>query len=395
VKTENKNILTINGGSSSIKIAVYKSVTAPERIISCQLERIGLGNSVLVFTDPDNHQKKSEAVKVSNMTEAVDILVNWLDKKNSFENLAAIGHRIVHGMEYTEAQFITDSLLAELEKIVPYDPDHLPGEIELIKAFRKKIPLLPQIACFDTAFHTSMPRIAKLLALPRRFDREGIRRYGFHGLSFSYLLEELAHKGEPAVKNGRIILAHLGNGASLAAVRNGSCIDTSMGFTPSAGIMMGTRPGDLDPGIASVIMNKEGLTPEGYNDLINHSCGLLGVSETSSDMQDLLAREAEDIRAAEAVNLFCYQVKKWIGSYTAVLGGLDALIFSGGIGEHAAQIRSRICEGLQFMGIELNENQNQSGDQIISSKRSGVKVYVIPTDEELMIAKMVNRVLSN
>jgi acetate kinase len=395
VKTENKNILTINGGSSSIKIAVYKSVAAPERIISCQLERIGLSNPVLVFTDPDNLQKKSEAVKASNMTEAVDILINWLDKKNSFENLAAIGHRIVHGMEYTEAQFISDSLLAELEKIVPYDPDHLPGEIELIKAFRKKIPLLPQIACFDTAFHTSMPRIAKLLALPRRFDREGIRRYGFHGLSFSYLMEELARKGEPAVKNGRIILAHLGNGASLAAVRNGSCIDTSMGFTPSAGLMMGTRPGDLDPGIASIIMNKEGLTPDGYNDLINHGCGLLGVSETSSDMQDLLAREAEDIRAEEAVNLFCYQVKKWIGSYTAVLGGLDALIFSGGIGEHAAQIRSRICEGLQFMGIELNENQNQSGDQIISSERSGVKVYVIPTDEELMIAKMVNRVLFN
>jgi acetate kinase len=395
VKTENKNILTINGGSSSIKIAVYKSVAAPERIISCQLERIGLSNPVLVFTDPGNLQKKSEAVKASNMTEAVDILINWLDKKNSFENLAAIGHRIVHGMEYTEAQLITDSLLAELEKIVPYDPDHLPGEIELIKAFRKKIPLLPQIACFDTAFHTSMPRIAKLLALPRRFDREGIRRYGFHGLSFSYLMEELARKGEPAVKNGRIILAHLGNGASLAAVRNGSCIDTSMGFTPSAGLMMGTRPGDLDPGIASIIMNKEGLTPDGYNDLINHGCGLLGVSETSSDMQDLLAREAEDIRAEEAVNLFCYQVKKWIGSYTAILGGLDALIFSGGIGEHAAQIRSRICEGLQFMGIELNENQNQSGDQIISSERSGVKVYVIPTDEELMIAKMVNRVLFN
>jgi len=395
VKTENKNILTINGGSSSIKIAVYKSVAAPERIISCQLERIGSSNPVLVFTDPDNLQKKSESVKASNMTEAVDVLINWLDKKNSFENLAAIGHRIVHGMEYTEAQFISDSLLAELEKIVPYDPDHLPGEIELIKALRKKIPLLPQIACFDTAFHTSMPRIAKLLAIPRRFDREGIRRYGFHGLSFSYLMEELARKGEPAVKNGRIILAHLGNGASLAAVRNGSCIDTSMGFTPSAGLMMGTRPGDLDPGIASIIMNKEGLTPDGYNDLINHACGLLGVSETSSDMQDLLAWESEDIRAAEAVNLFCYQVKKWIGSYTAVLGGLDALIFSGGIGEHAAQIRSRICEGLQFMGIELNENQNESGDQIISSERSGVKVYVIPTDEELMIAKMVNRVLSN
>ncbi len=239
-----------------------------------------------------------------------------------------------------------------------------------------------------------MPRVAKLLAIPRRFDRQGIRRYGFHGLSFSYLLEELDRLGEPAAKNGRIILAHLGNGASLAAVRNGSCADTSMGFTPSAGVMMGTRPGDLDPGIASIIMNNESLTPDGYNSFINHECGLLGVSETSSDMEDLLGKESEDIRAAEAVTLFCYQVKKWIGAYTAVLGGLDIMVFSGGVGENATTVRSRICEGLQFMGIELNEEQNQSGARIISIEKSKVKVYVIPTDEELMIAKMVFRILS-
>jgi acetate kinase len=239
-----------------------------------------------------------------------------------------------------------------------------------------------------------MPRVAKLLPIPRRFDRQGIRRYGFHGLSFSYLMEELKRIGEPSVSNGRIILAHLGNGASLAAMRNGTCMDTSMGFTPSAGLMMGTRPGDLDPGIASIIMDKESLTTEGYNAFINHECGLLGVSETSSDMQDLLKKESEDIRAAEAVLLFCYQVKKWIGTYTAVLGGLDAMVFSGGIGENSAIVRSRICEGLQFMGIELSEKENQSDAQIISTEKSRVKVYVIPTDEELMIAKIVGRVLS-
>ncbi|HTB26953.1 MAG TPA: acetate/propionate family kinase, partial [Puia sp.] len=281
-----------------------------------------------------------------------------------------------------------------LVKTIPYDPDHMPAEIALINIFRKKYPSLKQIACFDTAFHHSMPRVAKLLAIPRRFDRQGIRRYGFHGLSFSYLLEELDRLGEPAVKNGRIILAHLGNGASLAAIRNGTCADTSMGFTPTAGVMMGTRPGDLDPGIAAIIMNSEGLTPDGYNNLINHACGLLGVSETSSDMKDLLGKESEDIRAAEAIALFCYQVKKWIGSYTAVLGGLDIMVFSGGVGENAATVRSRICEGLQFMGIELNEEQNQSGAKIISVEKSRVKVYVIPTDEELMIAKMVFRILS-
>jgi acetate kinase len=394
LKTENKNILTINGGSSSIKAAVYKLQKDPERILSCQLERMGLGNPVLVFTDPENHQKKSLPVKASNMTEALDVLMKWLEEKKSFNDLAAIGHRIVHGMEHTNAELISELLLAELGNNIPYDPDHLPVEIALINAFRKKVPSLPQVACFDTAFHNTMPGIAKLLAIPRRFEREGIRRYGFHGLSFSYLMEELGRLDEPAVKNRKIILAHLGNGASLAAVRNGSCIDTSMGFTPSSGLMMGTRPGDLDPGIGSIIMKKESLTPDGYNALINHSCGLLGVSETSSDMQDLLGKESKDIRASEAVSLFCYQVKKWIGSYTAVLGGLDTIVFSGGIGENSATVRSRICEGLQFMGIELNEKQNESCAKVVSSEKSIVKVYVIPTDEELMIAKMVSRVLS-
>ena len=394
MNTENKNILTINGGSSSIKASFYKSVEYPEQIFSCQIERIGLSNPVLVYTEPQHQKKKSEPVIASNMTEAIDFLLHWLDEKNILENTAAIGHRIVHGMEHTNAELISDLLMDELVKTIPYDPDHMPAEIALINIFRKKFPSLKQIACFDTAFHHSMPRVAKLLAIPRRFDRQGIRRYGFHGLSFSYLLEELDRLGEPAVKNGRIILAHLGNGASLAAIRNGSCTDTSMGFTPTAGVMMGTRPGDLDPGIASIIMNSEGLTPDGYNDLINHACGLLGVSETSSDMKDLLGKESEDIRAAEAIALFCYQVKKWIGSYTAVLGGLDIMVFSGGVGENAPTVRSRICEGLQFMGIELNEEQNQSGAKIISVEKSKVKVYVIPTDEELMIAKMVFRILS-
>ena len=395
MNTENKNILTINGGSSSIKISVYKSEEYPERILSCQIERIGLSNPVIVYTDPQNHKKKSEPVIATNMKEAMNVLMNWLDERKILENIIAIGHRIVHGMEHTNAELITDLLLDELVKTIPYDPDHMPAEIALVNIFRKKYPSFIQIACFDTAFHKSMPRVAKLLAIPRRFDRQGIRRYGFHGLSFSYLLEELDRLGEPAAKNGRIILAHLGNGASLAAVRNGSCADTSMGFTPSAGVMMGTRPGDLDPGIASIIMNNERLSPDGYNSLINHECGLLGVSETSSDMQDLLSKESEDIRAAEAVALFCYQVKKWIGSYTVVLGGIDIIVFSGGIGENAPTVRSKICEGLQFMGIELNEEQNQSGAKIISREKSRVKVYVIPTDEELMIAKIVFRFISN
>jgi acetate kinase len=234
-----------------------------------------------------------------------------------------------------------------------------------------------------------MPRVAKLLPIPRRFDAIGIRRYGFHGLSYAYIIEELARVAGTKAAQGRVILAHLGNGASLAAVREGKSIDTSMGFTPAAGLTMGTRPGDLDPGVAWYMMRSENLTPKQFNNLINHESGLLGVSETSFDMQDLLAQETKDIRAAEAVALFCYQAKKWIGAFAAALGGLDTLVFAGGIGESSPIIRSRICEDLGFLGIELEEKQNAANEGVISSAASRVAVRVIRTDEEQMIAHLV------
>jgi acetate kinase len=231
--------------------------------------------------------------------------------------------------------------------------------------------------------------VAKLLPIPRRFDAIGIRRYGFHGLSYAYIIEELARVAGTKAAQGRVILAHLGNGASLAAVREGKSIDTSMGFTPAAGLTMGTRPGDLDPGVAWYMMRSENLTPKQFNNLINHESGLLGVSETSFDMQDLLAQETKDIRAAEAVALFCYQAKKWIGAFAAALGGLDTLVFAGGIGESSPIIRSRICEDLGFLGIELEEKQNAANEGVISSAASRVAVRVIRTDEEQMIAHLV------
>jgi acetate kinase len=239
-----------------------------------------------------------------------------------------------------------------------------------------------------------MPRVAKLLPIPRRFDAKGIQRYGFHGLSYTYLMEELSHIEGSNAANGRVILAHLGSGASLAAVRESKSIDTSMGFTPAGGLTMGTRPGDLDPGVAWYIMRSENLTPIEFSNLINHDSGLLGISETSSDMQDLLAKETTDVRAAEAVALFCYQVKKWIGAFTAALGGLDTLVFSGGIGENSPVVRSRICEGLGFLGIELEEKQNMANAPVISKDNGKVAVHVIHTDEELMIAKIVNQILN-
>jgi acetate kinase len=247
------------------------------------------------------------------------------------------------------------------------------------------------VACFDTAFHQTMPRVARLLPIPRRFDAKGVQRYGFHGLSYAYLMEELARLGDPAAKIGRVILAHLGNGASLAAVRDGKSIDTSMGFTPTAGLVMSTRSGDLDPGLAPYLARTEQMTTKQFYEMVNHESGLLGVSETSSDMRDLLDHETQDVRAAEAVALFCYQAKKWIGSFAAALGGLDTLVFAGGIGENAPPVRARICEGLNFLGIELNESRNADTAGVISTDASRVTVRVIRTDEELMIARSVLR----
>jgi acetate kinase len=279
----------------------------------------------------------------------------------------------------------------ELRRISPNDPDHLPREIELIETFGQRHPKLAQVACFDTAFHQTMPRVAKLLPIPRRFDAKGIQRYGFHGLSYAFLMEELARLGDPAATTGRAVLAHLGNGASMAAVRDGKSMDTSMGFTPTAGLVMSTRSGDLDPGLAPYLARTEQMTTKQFYEMVNHESGLLGVSETSSDMRDLLDHETQDARAAEAVALFCYQAKKWIGSLAAALGGLDTLVFAGGIGENVALVRARICEGLGFLGIELEESRNAESAALISKDGSRVAVRVIRTDEELMIARSVLR----
>jgi len=386
-------ILTINGGSSSIKFALYRTDELLKRWLYGKVDRIGLPGTNMTFNDLTQNQQDSRGIKASDHRSAADLLIVWLEERIGFASLKAVGHRVVHGMKHTEPERVTQELLDELHRISPYDPDHLPGEIELIEAFRQRHPKLPQVACFDTAFHRTMPRVAQLLPIPRRFDAMGIQRYGFHGLSYAYLMEELARVGGTKAAQGRVILAHLGNGASLAAVRDGQSIDTSMGFTPTAGIPMGTRPGDLDPGVAWVMIQAENLTPTQFNNLINHESGLLGVSETSSDMRDLIDRQAKDTRAAEAVDLFCYQVKKWIGAFAAALGGLDTLVFAGGIGENAPTVRARICDGLGFLGIELEEKQNVTNAGVISPEAGRVCVRVIGTDEEWMIANTVCRIL--
>jgi len=382
---KNKNILVINGGSSSIKFALYDMAENFIQIFSGQIKRIGLSGPE--FTVINNIREKNEIIiDAKNFTEAAEVLIEWLKKQKDFEKTICIGHRIVHGMKHTEAEIIDEDLLHEINKISDYDPDHLPAEIEMIRLFKNEFPSLMQVACFDTAFHTTIPAVAKTFALPKRYFEEGIQRYGFHGISYSYLMQEIKDQNE-AEANGKIILAHLGNGASLAAVRAGKCIDTSMGFTPAGGIPMGTRSGDLDPGVAWYLMQK-GMDAAQFNELINHQSGLEGISGMSSDMQDLLQHEKENKDVALAIDIFCYQIKKYIGGYAAALGGLDTLVFSGGIGENAPVIRERICNGLEYLNIQINEEKNNKNHWQISGDESEVKVYVVPTNEELMIAKM-------
>jgi acetate kinase len=311
-----------------------------------------------------------------------------------FTRIAAVAHRIVHGgIRYNEPGFITPDMVSYLEQISPYDPEHLPTEIAMIRELYRYYPDLRQVACFDTAFHRDLPRVARILSIPRRYFDEGVQRFGFHGLSYGFLMDELKNVAGEAAARGRVILAHLGSGASMAAVRDGKSLDTTMAFTPTSGLVMSSRTGDIDPGLAAFLARTEKMTPDQFYQMANYQSGLLGVSETSSDMQELLKKEMDDSRAAEAIALFCYTARKFIGAYAAVLNGLDTLVFSGGIGENSAPIRARICAGLEFLGLVLDATRNEANGPLISTEVSRVSVRVIKTDEELQMARCVRSLL--
>ena len=364
------------------------------RILEGSIERIGLPEAKFAVKGVNKADNFTRSVTAANHTVAVGLLMDWIEVRIQQGDLTAVGHRVVHGGPmYSKPQRITTEMVEELHQLQPFDPDHLPEEILLTEAFHRRFPDLVQIACFDTAFHHDLPRIAQILPIPRRYEAQGVRRYGFHGLSYEFLMGELAHVAGSQAAQGRVILAHLGNGASLAAVFEGKSVDTSMGLTPTGGLPMSTRSGDLDPGLVWYLARTEKITAKKFNEMVNFESGLLGVSETSSDMHDLLEHETTDARAAEAVALFCYQVKKWIGAFAAGLGGLDTLVFAGGIGENAAAVRERICNGLGFLGIELDEKRNRASSAVISTEASQVAVRVMHTDEEWIIAKTVCRVL--
>jgi acetate kinase len=387
-------IMTINGGSSSIKFALFEASGALRRKLEGTIERIGLPGATLQVKSLNPADSFSQAATAPDHTAAVAVLMDWIEKRLGHDALTVVGHRVVHGgPQYSEPLRITAEVVQELHRISPFDPEHMPEEILLIEAFRHRFPNVPQVACFDTGFHHDLPRVAKLLPIPRRYEAKGVRRYGFHGLSYAYLMGELARLAGSEIAQGSVILAHLGNGASLAAVRDGKSMDTSMSFTPTAGVPMSTRCGDLDPGLVSYLARTEKMSAKQFDEMVTFHSGLLGISESSSDMRDLLKCESHDVRAAEAVALFCYQVKKWIGAFAAALGGVDTLIFAGGIGENAPEVRARICDGIGFLGIELEQKLNAVNQGVISTASSRVTVRVIHTDEEWMIATMVSRLL--
>ena len=376
-------ILAINRGSSSIKFAVYPdSIEAP--VLSGKLERIGLPEGVFQASDSTHVLLIDQRIGLPSHAAALKTLLDWLGSRKL--DLRGVGHRVVHGgMRYDRPQLVTPDVVAALKMLIPLAPDHLPQEIEAIEAVGGLHPNLPQVVCFDTSFHRQMPRTAQLYGLPRELAEEGVLRYGFHGLSYEYIAGH--------APRGRLIAAHLGNGASLAAIRDCMAVDTSMGFTPTGGIPMGTRSGDLDPAVVLYLLREKNFTPSRLGELVNKKSGLLGLSGFSADMQDLLAQERDNPAAAEAIAVFCYQAMKYIGAFAAALDGVDTLVFAGGIGENAAPVRWRICEGLRFLGIRLDEAANARNADVISTPDSAVSVRIIRTNEELVVARHAKDVL--
>ncbi len=392
-----ERVLTMNRGSATLKSTLYEVATGSrnrtEALLSISVAYSGDDAARLKITDANGATLLDSSVKGADSNAALQAMFAWLDNHEYLSGLKAAGHRLVHGgARYSEPQRITPKFLTALEKLVPLDPDHLAAAIKGIRFVAKKFPKLTQVACFDTAFHSSLPTVAKMYALPRRLYDEGVRRYGFHGLSFEYIVGEL-HKLDAKQAAGRVIVAHLGSGASIVALQGGKSMDTSMGFTPLEGLVMSARSGDIDPGLLLYLLTEKKMSAKEADKLLNKRSGLLGVSGSTGDMRDLLEKTRRDPHAADAIGLFCYRAKKYLGAYAAALGGLDVLVFTGGIGERAPAIRERICTGLDFLGIRLDAAQNAANAPVISATDSRVNVRVIQTNEDLMIVQHVVTVL--
>jgi len=388
-----RRVLTMNRGSSTLKSALYEGGNREELLLSIIVDESGVSGRHLRIQEPSGTTLLNSLVDSEQPNAALETTFAWLGERGFLSELGAAGHRLVHGgSQYSQPEKITPQFLLDVEQLVPLDPDHLQAAIRGIKFIAEKFPELPQVACFDTAFHRSIPKIARMYALPRAFSDQGIVRYGFHGLSYEYIMSELKTL-EGELSNGRVIIAHLGSGASIVAVKEGKSVDTSMGFTPLEGLVMSARSGDVDPGALLYLLEQKKISAKELDTILNKKSGLLGVSASSGDMRLLLEGMEQDVHAEEAVNLFCYRVKKYIGAYAAVLGGLDLLVFAGGIGEHAPLVRERICDGLDFLGVRLDGSNNEANEALISASQSRVTVRVINTNEDLMIVRHVRSVL--
>ncbi len=383
----NSNVLTLNGGSSSLKFAVYRmSVPREELLVAGAAEGLGAGQGRFWLKEREETIEDRPETFAEN-SNAVSAMFAVL-KAHGLTDFVAAGHRVVHGGRYFLApRRIDANVIQRLRELAAFAPLHVPRQIALMEAVGQHYPGLPQVACFDTAFHARIPEIARRFALPRDMWDQGVMRYGFHGLSYEYIAATLGLE-----LGSRAIIAHLGNGASMVALKDGQPVDTSMGLTPTGGFMMGTRSGDLDPGVLLYLL-RSGWTEEQLSGILDHQSGLLGVSGISADMRTLLQKREQNSDAEQAVEMFCYQVRKFVGSYAAALEGLDTLVFTAGIGERAAEVRGRIAGPLAFFGIELDPAANNQHSSIISTRQSRCAVRVIKTDEDLMIARHTARLL--
>jgi acetate kinase len=388
-------ILVLNAGSSSLKFSAFRAGSGDDRLlVRGQVEGIGTAPRFVL------HGAQGEAIEEQSLAcgdaggdheQALDLVLERCQKQLGRNRLVAVGHRVVHGgVTFAAPVRIDAAVLATLEQLTPLAPLHQPHNLAAIRALQRRAPQLPQVACFDTAFHRTQPEVAQRFALPRRFTEEGVRRYGFHGLSYEYIATVLPRWDGKAAA-GRTVVAHLGNGASMCAMRGGKSVATTMSFTPADGLMMGTRAGAIDPGVLLYLMSRHGMNAAELERLIYHESGLLGVSGLSSDMRTL--QQSTDPRAGEAIDLFVYRIGRELGSLAAALGGLDALIFTGGIGENAAVIRARVCRDAEWLGMTLDPTANDAKGPRISRPDSAVAVWVIPTNEELMIAEHAQQVL--
>jgi acetate kinase len=381
-------ILSLNAGSSSLKFALCDSAELTRMVVG-SIETAD-GTNRFRARDAAGNDLADEAWPTSHQ-EVIDRLLGWVDRHLGTSKIAAAGHRIVHGgRDHYVPEMVTPDLITTLEQLAPLAPLHQLHSLAPMRAIAASRSGLPQVACFDTAFHRGMPSVAKRFALPREYDVEGIRRYGFHGLSYEYIAGKLAELA-PGIAKRKVIVAHLGNGASLCAMEDGHSVDTSMGMTPLDGLVMGTRSGAIDPGVILYLVRDRGMTAQAVEDLLYRRSGLLGVSGVSSDMRTLL--QSADPRAAEAVDLFVFRIVREIAALAATLQGLDALVFTAGIGEHAPEIRRRVCEKLTWIGIKLNAKANEKDNLRITVPDSRVVGFVIPTNEELVIARHTRELL--